>query len=79
MGAINVWEVESLERSSRRPEVAAPRRGSRRGTETSQAARVSFRRRRPTGFCDLTWFPRFIGEGEAPASSPLPGSRIEGK
>lgn len=63
MGAINVWEVES----STEFEAARGR---------SPQARLTVRHREiangagilptaaPYRFCDLTWFPRFIAEGE---------------
>ena len=63
MGAISVWEVES----SNEFEAARGR---------SPQARLTARHRdvgngsgilpdaKPYRFCDLTWFPRFIGEGE---------------
>jgi hypothetical protein len=77
MGAINVWEVES----STEFEAARGR---------SPQARLAARHRDvatgdgilPSGalyrFCDLTWFPRFIAEGERKDFSLYQVRGIEG-
>jgi hypothetical protein len=63
MGAVNVWEVES----STEFEAARGRSPQARLTARHREVAVG------TGilpadplyrFCDLTWFPRFLGEGE---------------
>jgi len=63
MGAINVWEVESSTEfeatRGRSPQarLAARHRDVANGSGILPAG-TSYR------FCDLTWLPRFIGEGE---------------
>jgi hypothetical protein len=63
MGAINVWEVES----STEIEAARGRNPQARLTsrhrDTANSAGI-LPAAPPYRFCDLTWFPRFIGEGE---------------
>ena len=63
MGAVNIWEVESSTEfeaaRSRSPQarLAARHREVASGTGILPSA-PAYR------FCDLTWFPRFIGDGE---------------
>jgi hypothetical protein len=63
MGAISVWEVESSN------EFEAARGRSPQARLTARHRDVKSRagimpEASPYRFCDLTWFPRFIGEGE---------------
>ena len=63
MGAINVWEVESSnEFEAARGRSPQARLTARHRDVTSRAGILPDAS--PYRFCDLTWFPRFIGEGE---------------
>ena len=63
MGAINVWEVESSnEFEAARGRSPQARLTARHRDVTSGAGILPAPS--PYRFCDLTWFPRFIGEGE---------------
>jgi hypothetical protein len=62
MGAINVWEVESSnEFEAARGRSPQARLTARHRDLTSGAGILPAA---PYRFCDLTWFPRFIGDGE---------------
>jgi hypothetical protein len=63
MGAINVWEVESSsEFEAARGRSPQARLTARHRDVTSRAGIML--EASPYRFCDLTWFPRFIGAGE---------------
>ena len=63
MGAINVWEVESSnEFEAARGRSLQAQLTSRHRDTVSNAGILPAGT--PYRFCDLTWFPRFIGEGE---------------
>lgn len=63
MGAINVWEVESSTEfeatRGRSPQARLVARHREATTTTGILPAGTFYR-----FCDLTWFPRFIADGE---------------
>jgi hypothetical protein len=63
MGAISVWEVESSNEFEAARGRSPHARLTSRHRDTSSSADIL-----PTGtpyrFCDLTWFPRFINEGD---------------
>lgn len=63
MGAINVWEVESSnEFEAARGRSPQARLRARHRDVTSGAGLLP--EAPPYRFCDLTWFPRFIADGE---------------
>ncbi len=63
MGAIDVWEVESSNEFEAARGRSPQARLTARHRDVTNGAGV-LPAASPYRFCDLTWFPRFIAEGE---------------
>jgi len=63
MGAIDVWEVESTNEFEAARGRSSQARLTARHRDVANGAGI-LPAATPYRFCDLTWFPRFLGEGE---------------
>lgn len=63
MAAIDVWEVESSTEFEAARGRSSQARLTARHRDVASGAGI-LPEAKPYRFCDLTWFPRFIGEGE---------------
>jgi hypothetical protein len=63
MGAINVWEMESSTEFEAARGRSPQARLTARHRDVANGAGI-LPAATPYRFCDLTWFPRLIGEGE---------------
>ena len=63
MGALNVWEVESSTEFEAARGRSTQARLTARHRDIANAAGI-LPSEAPYRFCDLTWFPRFLSEGE---------------
>jgi hypothetical protein len=77
MGAINVWKVESSDEfEAARGRSPQARLTARHRDVTSGAGILPASS--PYRFCDLTWFPRFIADGERRQFALFQVREIEG-